>query len=385
MIKYRIICPLNDDLTAFKVKCTEDEKLYIKKILNKSQFEIYKIIQEKNYDGVPKIKELFYSPETDKYILYEEYIQGNTIRQMLNQGTCFDKKFVIQTATALCNILKPIHKDNIIHRDISDNNVIYSPTENKFYLIDFGNSRLNKIDTPKDTIYAGTPIYMAPEQGGVGNQSDSRTDIYSIGMLMKFMLTQNNTNETKIRGKLGRIIKKCTLSEMSLRYKNVDKLRFKLSTIKIDEFLYPFKIYLYIIVGFLVLCPIIVTTFLGVSSATNIYSNVRDYNIIKPIKESTDYVRQSREKERICDLIADRKLDEATKILDTHTEKSTTDIVLYSQIYEAEGDYNKAATIILDYLKDNDTGKIYIMYKRLNHLKPHCSADISEQINQYIN
>ena len=35
MIKYRIICPLNDDLTAFKVKCTEDEKLYIKKILNK--------------------------------------------------------------------------------------------------------------------------------------------------------------------------------------------------------------------------------------------------------------------------------------------------------------------------------------------------------------
>ena len=57
MIKYRIICPLNDNLTTFRVKCTEDDKLYIKKILDRPQFEIYKIIQEKDYDGVPKIKE----------------------------------------------------------------------------------------------------------------------------------------------------------------------------------------------------------------------------------------------------------------------------------------------------------------------------------------
>ena len=64
---------------------------------------------------------------------------------------------------------------------------MYSQIEDKFYLIDFGNSRLNKINTPKDTVFAGTPIFMAPEQGGVGTQSDNRTDIYAIGMLMKFM------------------------------------------------------------------------------------------------------------------------------------------------------------------------------------------------------
>lgn len=155
MIKYRIICPLNDNLTTFRVKCTEDDKLYIKKILDRPQFEIYKIIQEKDYDGVPKIKELFYSPENDKYILYEECIQGYTIESMLSKGTCFGKKFVIKMATALCNILKPIHNDNLIHRDISPNNVMYSQIEDKFYLIDFGNSRLNKINTPKDTVFAG--------------------------------------------------------------------------------------------------------------------------------------------------------------------------------------------------------------------------------------
>lgn len=211
MIKYRIICPLNDNLTTFRVKCTEDDKLYIKKILDRPQFEIYKIIQEKDYDGVPKIKELFYSPENDKYILYEECVPGYTIDELFKKGTQFSKKFVIKMATALCNILKPIHNDNLIHRDISPNNVMYSQIEDKFYLIDFGNSRLNKINTPKDTVFAGTPIFMAPEQGGVGTQSDNRTDIYAIGMLMKFMLTKNTTDKkSKIRGRLGKIIKKCT-------------------------------------------------------------------------------------------------------------------------------------------------------------------------------
>ena len=141
MIKYRIICPLNDNLTTFRVKCTEDDKLYIKKILDRPQFEIYKIIQEKDYDGVPKIKELFYSPENDKYILYEECVPGYTIDELFKKGTQFSKKFVIKMATALCNILKPIHNDNLIHRDISPNNVMYSQIEDKFYLIDFGNSR----------------------------------------------------------------------------------------------------------------------------------------------------------------------------------------------------------------------------------------------------
>ena len=62
-----------------------------------------------------------------------------------------------------------------------------------------------------------------------------------------------------------------------------------------------------------------------------------------------------------------------------------SDIVLYSQIYEIEGDYDKAATVILDYLKDNDSGTAVRMYDRLKHLKPHCSADISEQITPYEN
>lgn len=204
---------------------------------------------------------------------------------MLSKGTCFGKKFVIKMATSLCNILKPIHNDNLIHRDISPNNVMYSQIEDKFYLIDFGNSRLNKINTPKDTVFAGTPIFMAPEQGGVGTQSDNRTDIYAIGMLMKFMLTKNTTDKkSKIRGRLGKIIKKCTQSEIASRYKNVDKLKFKLSMIKVDDFLFPFKIYLYILIGVIFILPTIITVFFDLNNMIHMYTDIRRYNLVNPIQ-----------------------------------------------------------------------------------------------------
>lgn len=172
---------------------------------------------------------------------------------------------------------------------------------------------------------------------------------------------------------------------MASRYKNVDKLKFKLSMIKVDDFLFPFKIYLYILIGVIFILPTIIAVFFDINNMIHMYTDIRRYNLVNPIQESTGYVRSNREQEHICDLIADRNIDGAKKILDSHTEKSSTDIVLYSQIYEVEGDYDKAATVILDYLKDNDSGTAVRMYDRLKHLKPHCSADISEQITPYEN
>ena len=132
---------------------------------------------------------------------------------------------------------------------------------------------------------------MAPEQGGVGTQSDNRTDIYAIGMLMKFMLTKNTTDKkSKIRGRLGKIIKKCTQSEIASRYKNVDKLKFKLSMIKVDDFLFPFKIYLYILIGVIFILPTIITVFFDLNNMIHMYTDIRRYNLVNPIQESRECV-----------------------------------------------------------------------------------------------
>ena len=140
---------------------------------------------------------------------------------------------------------------------------------------------------------------------------------------------------------------------MASRYKNVDKLKFKLSMIKVDDFLFPFKIYLYILIGVIFILPTIITVFFDLNNMIHMYTDIRRYNLVNPIQESTGYVRSNREQEHICDLIADRNIDGARKILDSHTEKSSTDIVLYSQIYEIEGESGGCGHILGLFYADN--------------------------------
>ena len=85
---------------------------------------------------------------------------------------------------------------------------MYLQIEDKFYLIDFG-TEIEQNQNTKRYCFAGTPILAALRTRRSRTQSDNRTDIYAIGMLMKFMLTKNTDKKSKIRGRLGKIIKKC--------------------------------------------------------------------------------------------------------------------------------------------------------------------------------
>ena len=67
---------------------------------------------------------------------------------------------------------------------------------------------------------AETTGFAAPEQYGL-SQSDTRTDIYSLGVLMNVMLTGQHPSKKLAEGRLGRIIQRCTQINPAKRYKNV--------------------------------------------------------------------------------------------------------------------------------------------------------------------
>ena len=60
----------------------------------------------------------------------------------------------------------------------------------------------------------------APEQYGLG-QSDTRTDIYSLGVLMNVMLTGQHPSKKLAEGRMGRVIQRCTQVNPAKRYKDV--------------------------------------------------------------------------------------------------------------------------------------------------------------------
>ena len=105
-----------------------------------------------------------------------------------------------------------------VHRDIKPENVILRGSD--AVLIDFDAARLHKPEHETDTQILGTTGFAAPEQYGL-SQSDTRTDIYSLGILINVMLTGEHPSKKLAEGRMGRVVERCTRVNPQKRYRNV--------------------------------------------------------------------------------------------------------------------------------------------------------------------
>lgn len=173
-------------------------------------FQILKTFQHKNiemiYDAVQ---------EDNHTLVIEEFIDGKTLADIL-QNRLFSEKETVSIIRQLCDALYVIHSQGIIHRDIKPENIMLDKN-GTLKLIDFSASRLFKPYQPKDTQVMGTIGFAAPEQFGEA-QTDIRTDIYAVGVLMNVMLTGEHPSKQIYMGKLHRVIDKCIQPIPQKRY-----------------------------------------------------------------------------------------------------------------------------------------------------------------------
>lgn len=156
----------------------------------------------------------------DGQIVLEEFIEGITIAEVMESGS-YHYLGARKIIRSVCYALKVLHERNLVHRDVKPENVIIDKN-GRVVLIDFNAAR--KISaTTKDTVIMGTVGYASPEQLGL-SQSDSRTDIYAVGVLLNVMLTGKHPSEKLANGKAGRIVRKCTNINSDERYQTVEKL-----------------------------------------------------------------------------------------------------------------------------------------------------------------
>ena len=177
--------------------------------------EVYRKLLDCSCPCLPLIYE---AAERDgENIVIEEYIQGDTLDFLLQGALCSPAE-TRQIVRQLCQALWVLHSMAAVHRDIKPENVILRG--NDAVLIDFDAARLHKPETEADTQILGTTGFAAPEQYGLG-QSDTRTDIYSLGVLMNVMLTGQHPSKKLAEGRLGRVIQRCTQVNPAKRYKDV--------------------------------------------------------------------------------------------------------------------------------------------------------------------
>lgn len=180
--------------------------------------EVYRRLLPVLCQHLPQIMEA--AEQDGQTAVLEEYVQGDTLAELL-MGARLTEREARQVTMQLCQALHVLHSMGAVHRDVKPENVILRGSD--AVLIDFDAARIYKDESESDTQVLGTTGFAAPEQYGIF-QSDERADIFSLGVLLNIMLTGKHPSREMTAGKMGRIVRKCTMTAPEQRYQSARAL-----------------------------------------------------------------------------------------------------------------------------------------------------------------
>jgi serine/threonine-protein kinase len=124
--------------------------------------------------------------EGQPYIVMQ-YMPRGSLAERLLQGP-FSPEETLRVLTRVAAALDYAHHQGVIHRDLKTSNILFD-REFEAYLADFGIALRSESTWHRNIAISGTPAYMSPEQGLREENIDSRSDIYSLGVIVFEMLT----------------------------------------------------------------------------------------------------------------------------------------------------------------------------------------------------
>lgn len=129
--------------------------------------------------------------EGDWHYIVFEFIEGTNIRDLVRADGPFDPARTIDVAIQVADALEHASEREIVHRDIKPSNIVITPS-GRARIVDMGLARLHQVDGDADLTVSGMTLgtfdYISPEQARDPRAADVRSDLYSLGCTMFFML-----------------------------------------------------------------------------------------------------------------------------------------------------------------------------------------------------
>jgi serine/threonine protein kinase len=124
------------------------------------------------------------------YIVFE-FIEGTNLRDVVNTEGPFDLPRAIDITIQIADALEHASQRDVVHRDIKPSNIIITPA-GRARIVDMGLARLHHVAGDQDLTVSGMTLgtfdYISPEQARDPRSADARSDLYSLGCTVFFML-----------------------------------------------------------------------------------------------------------------------------------------------------------------------------------------------------
>ena len=229
---YEVVDCLRDSAgkATYLVRSLRDGKNYILKVASAFEKESlateFALLSALSHPCIPR--SIAFVEERGTQYLIREFASGISLDQLITESGPLPDAEAVAIILRICDVLHMLHSQQppVIHRDIKPQNVICSQ-QGECTLIDFGIARRFDKDAAGDTVYMGTCATAAPEQFGY-MQTDTRSDVYSTGIVLLFLLTGSCDlkSVSDISNKaLRRVVKRCVRFDPADRYSSIALLK----------------------------------------------------------------------------------------------------------------------------------------------------------------